>query len=179
MRFECELDSHFRGNDNTGSIGCTQPQSLTDKRSEDITQGFLRWPLVRASVQKRPFSKRLCESLLIVFVFYSFLTTSPLLFIFSSLPSPPRYLKLVHAQTKARNQMSAYILPLILAIAYGAYMYFFWRSARKNHASKESKEMNPVTGFEHESEIVHARLAHFPSQIGHWRISSMVKDHKQ
>jgi hypothetical protein len=73
--------------------------------------------------------------------------------------------------------MPGLILAMSLVFAYGAYMYFFWRSGRKNHTSTELEEKKPAIGSEDESEIVRGRLAHFASQIGHWRISSMVKKH--
>lgn len=75
--------------------------------------------------------------------------------------------------------MSGLLLAMSLVFAYGAYMHSFWRSGRKKQASTELEGRNPVIGFENESEIVHTRLAHFASQIGHWRISSMVKNHTQ
>lgn len=75
--------------------------------------------------------------------------------------------------------MPGLILAMSLVFAYGAYMYSFWKSGRKNQASTELEERNPVVGVEDESEIVHPRLAHFASQIGHWRILSMVKNHIQ
>jgi hypothetical protein len=56
-------------------------------------------------------------------------------------------------------------------------MYSFWRSGRKNQASTELEERDPVIGVEDENEFVHPRVAHFASQIGHWRISSTVKNH--
>ncbi len=75
--------------------------------------------------------------------------------------------------------MSGLLVAMSLVFVYGAYMYFFWRREQKNHALTELEERKPAIGSEDESEIVHPRLSHFASQIGHWRISSTVKNHIQ
>ena len=75
--------------------------------------------------------------------------------------------------------MSGLVLLSALIMIYGFYMFFFWRSTRKNRTSSAATQRIPDAGFEGEHEIVHARLAHFPSQIGHWSISSMEIKHKQ
>jgi len=43
----------------------------------------------------------------------------------------------------------------------------------------EMPERKMPAGFEDDAEIPHARLAHFPAQIGHWRMSSRITNHFQ
>ena len=43
----------------------------------------------------------------------------------------------------------------------------------------QNSENRPPVGFEEETQIPHARLAHFPAQIGHWGISSRIRNHNR
>jgi len=71
------------------------------------------------------------------------------------------------------------VFVMALAIAYIAQMILLGRMGRgSNNVGENRANQNPA-GLEEEDSIPHARLAHFPSQIGHWRITSMMKDLKR
>ncbi len=71
--------------------------------------------------------------------------------------------------------MPELILASTLVFFYAAYMIYFWKTGRRTNSSTDVDQEKSLAGFDNETEIVHARLAHFATQIGHWRISSMVK----
>jgi len=75
--------------------------------------------------------------------------------------------------------MPELILAATLEFFYAVYMIYCWRKGRRTNSSTDADQGRPLAGFDDETEIVHARLAHFATQIGHWRISSMVKNNKR
>jgi hypothetical protein len=66
-----------------------------------------------------------------------------------------------------------------LIVAYLAQTFFLSVLGEKSGQTGEHSNRKLPFGFEDEMEIPHARLAHFPAQIGHWRISSRVANHNR
>lgn len=64
-------------------------------------------------------------------------------------------------------------------IACLAQAFLFRNSERNSVPPAERNYEKPPGAFEDDNEIPHARLAHFPAQIGHWRISLSVTNHNR
>jgi|GEM_PF-3535907 len=66
-----------------------------------------------------------------------------------------------------------------IILAYFAQTFFVL--SHEQHTSEIGEQHVPSlrAGLDDEQEIPHARLAHFPAQIGHWSVSQRLTAHNQ
>ena len=130
------------------------------------------WPASQLSRAKKP---TIYEAL------YKFLIPCFTLFTPSSLRNllPPSILiPFIEALTACNKEGTN---PMKIILGYLAQTLFLSVSMIGEYSSQkgEMPARKMPAGFEDDAKIPHARLAHFPAQIGHWRMSSRITNHFQ
>jgi len=65
------------------------------------------------------------------------------------------------------------VVALVLSLFYLGSMVSLLRRGRDRRNESDSAKPANLPGFETAEEVIHARLAHFPAQIGHWDVPGM------